>query len=99
MPLTYPEPATLENIAQYLPTAPIETVETTEPVATELPAIKLIYRGNTFDYTPPAEVEPEAMDDWLTVILTYRGRQYTQKIKPLQPYEKPQAINWRWQYA
>jgi hypothetical protein len=99
MPLAYQEPATLENIAQYIPTAPVETVEPTEIVAKELPTIKLIYRGNTFDYTPPAAVEPENMDDWLTVILTYRGQQYTQKIKPLQPYEKPHATNWRWQYS
>jgi hypothetical protein len=62
--------------------------------------IRLFYRGNIFDYAPPARVEPEeSAVDWPIATLSYRGQSYTRKIKPPQPYQKPRAINWRWQFS
>lgn len=60
---------------------------------------KLIYRGNTFDYIPrPVVVSAEEQTDWQTVTLIYRGNTYERKLPPPKPYQKPHAINWRWQY-
>jgi hypothetical protein len=33
---------------------------------------------------------------WPTVTLIYRGVTHERKIQPLKPYQKPRAINWRW---
>lgn len=60
------------------------------------PKIKLIYRGNTIDYVPPVVVSVDKTD-WPTATLIYRGNVYERKIPPLQPYQNPRAINWRWQ--
>ncbi len=60
------------------------------------PKIKLFYRGNTFDYIPRPEVVPK--EDWPTVTLMYRGVTYERKIQPPKLYQKPRAINWRWDY-
>jgi hypothetical protein len=68
-------------------------------VKSEQPKIKLIYRGNTFEHTPYPEIildEDEA--DWPTVTLIYRGVTYERKLQPPKPYQKPRAINWRWQF-
>jgi Domain of unknown function (DUF4278) len=65
---------------------------------TDQPKIKLMYRGNTYDYTPRSIVVSEAdTTDWPTVTLIYRGDTYQRKVQPSQPYQKPRAINWRWQ--
>jgi hypothetical protein len=67
--------------------------------STDQPKIKLIYRGNTFDYIPrPAMISEEDETDWPIVTLRYRGTTYERKIKPPAPYQKPRAINWRWQF-
>ena len=60
--------------------------------------IKLIYRGNTYEYTPrPVVVSEVDTTDWKTVTLIYRGNTYEHKLGPPQPYQKPRAINWRYQ--
>lgn len=66
--------------------------------STEQPKIKLIYRGNTIDYVPPPAVEVDNTD-WVTITLTYRGNTYQRKIQPPSSYQKPRAINWRWQIS
>jgi Domain of unknown function (DUF4278) len=65
--------------------------------SSEQPKIKLIYRGNTIDYVPHPVVPEEDKTDWPTVTLIYRGNTFQRKIRPPQPYQKPRAINWRWQ--
>ncbi len=65
---------------------------------TDRPQIKLIYRGNTYYYTPvPEKVVEEADTDEPTVTLIYRGNTYKRKIPTLQPARSPLAINWRLQ--
>lgn len=60
--------------------------------------LKLIYRGSTFDYTPRPLVVSEKMEtEGPTVTLIYRGNTYERKLQPPKPYQKPRAINWRWQ--
>lgn len=62
------------------------------------PQYKLIYRGNTINYTPcPLVVAQEDKTDGLTVNLIYRGNTYQRQMPALQSYQKPRAINWRWQ--
>lgn len=59
---------------------------------------KLIYRGNAYNYTPRSVVVSEVdTTDWKTVTLIYRGNTYKGKVQPPQPYQKPRAINWRYQ--
>lgn len=66
--------------------------------ATNQLKIKLIYRGNTIDYvSPPVVVSEVDKTDWPTATLIYRGNTFERKIQPSQPYQKPHAINWRWQ--
>jgi Domain of unknown function (DUF4278) len=65
--------------------------------AIDKPKIKLFYRGNTFDYIPRPEVVAE--EDWPTVTLMYRGVTYKRKIQPPKLYQKPRAVNWRWQWT
>jgi hypothetical protein len=61
--------------------------------------IKLFYRGNTFDYIPRPEMTSEKDEaDLPTVTLIYRGNTYVRKLHPPKPYQKPRAINWRWQF-
>jgi hypothetical protein len=68
--------------------------------STAQPKIKLIYRGNTFDYTPrPVVVSEEVETDGPTVTLIYRANTYDRKLQPPKPYQKPRAINWRWKFA
>jgi hypothetical protein len=63
------------------------------------PTIKLFYRGNTFDYIPRPEITPEEDEaDLPTVTLIYRGNTFARKLHPPKPYQKPRAINWRWQF-
>jgi hypothetical protein len=63
------------------------------------PTIKLFYRGNTFDYIPRPEIVSEEDEaDLPTVALIYRGNTYVRKLHPPKPYQKPRAINWRWQF-
>jgi hypothetical protein len=58
--------------------------------STEQPKIKLIYRGNTFDYTPcPVVVSEEVERDGPTVTLIYRGNTYERKLQPSKPYQNP----------
>ncbi len=67
--------------------------------STERPKIKLIYNGNTFDYIPRPVVSQEDRADWQTVTLIYRGNTFERKLPPSKPYQKPRAINWRWQFG
>ncbi|PSB06301.1 hypothetical protein C7B62_23230 [Pleurocapsa sp. CCALA 161] len=77
--------------------------ETSAPIqlasdSTDQPKLKLTYRGSTFDYTPrPVVISEEVETDEPTVTLIYRGNTYERKLQPLKSYQKPQAINWRWQ--
>jgi hypothetical protein len=79
--------------------------ETSVPIqltsdSTEQPKLKLIYRGYTLDYTPRpvvASKEVETEGQGQTVTLICRGNTYERKLQPLKPYQKPRAINWRWQ--
>jgi hypothetical protein len=58
------------------------------------PQIKLFYRGNVFDYIPrPMQI---AQKWWPTVTFIYRGVTYERKVQPPKLYQKPRAINWRW---
>jgi hypothetical protein len=78
-----------------------EVLAPTQPSldSTDQPKIKLFYRGNTFDYIPrSAMISEEDEADWPIVTLCYRGTTYERKIKPPMPYQKPRAINWRWQF-
>jgi hypothetical protein len=64
------------------------------------PKTQLVYRGNTYNYTPPLRVICTAdRTNWPTVTLTYRGTTYERKIQPARAYRKPRAINWRWQLS
>lgn len=63
----------------------------------EQPKIKLTYRGNTYDYTPSPVVFEEVETDTQTVTLIYRGNTYERKLYALKSYQKPNAINRRWQ--
>lgn len=68
------------------------------PDSTEQPKIKLIYRGNVFYYTPrPVVVSEEVETDEPTVTLIYRGNTYERQLHAPKSYQKPRAINWRWQ--
>ncbi len=78
------------------------------PAAADQPQMKLIYRGHTCDYTPRLAVVPEASVKkgeteseirGETVTLTYRGQIYQRNLQIPSPYQKPRAINWRWQPA
>lgn len=69
-----------------------------EPGFAEQPK-KLIYRAQTFDYIPRHVVGyPKNLTDCPTVTLIYLGNTYKRKIPFPKPYQKPRAINWRWQY-
>jgi hypothetical protein len=60
--------------------------------------IQLIYRGEIFDYTlPEIEIDHTDRSTWQVVELVYRGHAYDLKLPPQQPYQKPRALNWRWQ--
>jgi hypothetical protein len=60
------------------------------------PQIKLFNRGNAYDYIPrPVLI---AQKWWPTATLIYRGVTHERKIQPLKPYQKPRAINWRWNF-
>jgi Domain of unknown function (DUF4278) len=73
--------------------------------AADQPKMKLIYRGHIYDYTPRPVVVPESSvikgtegtTEGETVALIYRGHTYHRNLCPLQPYQQPRAINWRWQ--
>lgn len=79
--------------------------ETSAPIqlasdSTVQPNLKLTYRGCTFDYTPRSLVVSEEVEtDGATATLIYRGNTYERKLQPSKPYQKPQAINWRWKRA
>jgi hypothetical protein len=67
--------------------------------STDQPKIKLIYRGHTYQCTPcPAVVSEAVVTDGPTVTLIYRGNTYERKLQPPKDYQKPRAINWRWQF-
>jgi hypothetical protein len=42
-------------------------------------------------------VSEEVETDEPTATLIYRGNTYESKLQPLKSYQKPQALNWRWQ--
>jgi hypothetical protein len=57
---------------------------------------KLIYRGCTHEGSPrPVAPRPESLDG-PTVTLIYRGCTYERRFLP--PYQKSNAIHWRWQW-
>jgi hypothetical protein len=61
--------------------------------------LKLIYRGEMCNYTPRPVVASEAVkSDGTTVTLIYRGNTYERKLHPPKAYQKPRAINWRYQF-
>ncbi len=71
-----------------------------EAEITDQPKIKLIYRGHTYYVTPRPVVEPTAIaTDEPTVTLIYRGNTYQRQLRPAQIYQKPAALNWRWQFS
>jgi hypothetical protein len=61
---------------------------------TALPKIRL--RGSIFFYTPRS-IEITAETGATTVSLIYRGHSYNRQMPTPAPYQKPRAINWRWQ--
>jgi Domain of unknown function (DUF4278) len=64
------------------------------------PKIKLIYRGHTYYATPrPVVVSQGAETAEPTTTLIYRGNTYEYQSRPLKLYQKPRAINWRYQIA
>jgi homogentisate 1,2-dioxygenase len=68
-------------------------------VSIDQPQIKLIYRGHTYDYTPRPVVVSEVVEtDEPTVTLIYRGNIYERNLQAPKAYQKPRAINWRWQF-
>jgi hypothetical protein len=68
--------------------------------STDQPKIKLIYRGDTYNYTPlPIAVSEKMTIDQPTVTLIYRGTTYERKLQPAKPYQKSSAVNWRWNQA
>jgi Domain of unknown function (DUF4278) len=68
--------------------------------ANDRPKIKLIYRGHTYDYTPPPVIASASIvTDGPVVTLIYRGQTYQRQLPPPQPYQKPRSINWRYQIA
>jgi hypothetical protein len=64
------------------------------PNSVETPQIKLFYRGNVFDYIPRPMLIAQKW--WPTATFIYRGVTHERKIQPLKTYQKPLAINWRW---
>jgi hypothetical protein len=61
-------------------------------------SFRLIYRGEIFDYTPPIKkIDRTDRSNWQVVILICKGHLYERKLPPPQPYQKPRALNWRWQ--
>jgi hypothetical protein len=80
------------------PITPLEQLPSEFNDSIEQPRIKLIYRGNIFYYTPCLPVFPEKLvADGEIVTLIYRGSTYQRRLSSDQPYQKPRAINWRWQ--
>jgi hypothetical protein len=76
--------------------APIQLVS----ASTDQPQMKLIDRGQTYDYTSRAAVVSEVVEPGApTVTLIYRGNVYERHLQPPKAYQKPDAINWRWKPA
>lgn len=68
--------------------------------------MKLIYRAQTYEYTPrpyvPSSRKPCALNSTVNdgaVKLIYRGQAFEYTPPPIQPYHKPRAMNWRFQLA
>ena len=60
--------------------------------------LKLIYRGEMYNYTPrPVVVSGAVEPDGIAVTLIYRGNTYERKLQSPKAYQKPRAINWRYQ--
>jgi hypothetical protein len=60
--------------------------------------VKLIYRGQVFYATRRPEVAIEEVEqEGKTIELIYHGHTYQRKLPVPQPYQKPRALNWRWQ--
>jgi hypothetical protein len=76
----------------YKVSAPVQAYS----IPVDTPKIKLFYRGSVFDYIPRPMVI--AQEWWPTVTLIYRGVTYERKIRPFKLYQKPRAINWRWNF-
>lgn len=58
--------------------------------------MKLIYRANIFDYTPPPSLpyrKPRALN-WR---FHAPGEKYDYNPLPSLPYRKPRILNWRFQ--
>ncbi|MEG3438860.1 DUF4278 domain-containing protein [Pannus brasiliensis CCIBt3594] len=63
--------------------------------------VLLVYRGVTYTRTlaPISPVSRAMPATEKTVELIYRGVKYTRPASPFIPYEKPRAINWRYQFS
>jgi hypothetical protein len=59
--------------------------------------VKLIYRGEVFYAIRTPQVVEEVEQEGKTIELIYHGHTYQRKLAPPQPYQKPRALNWRWQ--
>lgn len=59
--------------------------------------VQLIYRGVTFNRTlnPVSPIRQSESES--PIQLLYRGVTYTCTPSPVLPYQKPRAINWRYQ--
>lgn len=67
------------------------------PSDSSQPRVRLMYRGNTYEYTPLPRVAPEPIPaDAPMVTLMYRGNTYQRLSLTPQPYQQPCALNWRW---
>ncbi|MBW4620745.1 MAG: DUF4278 domain-containing protein [Cyanosarcina radialis HA8281-LM2] len=70
-----------------------------EPDSTDLPQIKLVYRSNTYYYTPvPLETSEDFRTFVPTVTLIYRGNTYKRKIQTPKFDRIPLASNRRWHF-
>jgi hypothetical protein len=70
------------------------------PSDSSQPKVRLIYRGNTYDYKPLPSVSPEPIPaDTPMVNLMYRGNTYQRRSLTPQLYQQPRALNWRWMFS
>jgi hypothetical protein len=69
-----------------------------ESMSIDRPKVQLIYRGSVFNYTrSPITIDRTDRSNWQIVNLICKGHTYERKLPPPQPYQKPRALNWRWQ--
>jgi hypothetical protein len=66
--------------------------------STGQPQIKLTYRGHAYNSTPRFAVTSKVVEvDAPAVTLLYRGNIYKRQLQSSRLYQKPHAINWRYQ--